>query len=199
MTPILEDYPRMPLVRYSEQMSTELFTFDGNRKYVTAEEQERFIAMANSHERAEVRTLCLTLAYTGCRISEALELTTDRVDLSDKSITFRTLKQREKVKYRSVPCPDAVIDALELVHRVRKAQKLKRQADGTGLWPWGSTQATKLICSVMVTAGIDGDHASPKGLRHGFGVRMAKKTRNPRLLPNCWGIPSMRTPSSIWT
>jgi len=32
-------------------------------------------------ERAEVRTLCPTLAYTGCRISEALALTADRVDL----------------------------------------------------------------------------------------------------------------------
>ncbi len=62
------------------------------------------MAAANAHERAEVRTFCLTLAYTGCRISEALELTPERVDLSDKSITFRTLKQRDKIKYRS-PSP----------------------------------------------------------------------------------------------
>ena len=107
-------------------MTSELFTFDGKRKYLTAEEQGRFIAAANAHERAEVRTLCLTLAYTGCRISEALALTADRVDLSDKSITYQTLKQRCKVKYRSVPCPDALMDALELVHRVRKAKKTKR-------------------------------------------------------------------------
>ena len=82
-------------------MDTELFTFDGNRKYLTADEQENFIAAANDHERAEVRTLCLTLAYTGCRISEALALTADRVDLSDKTITFQTLKQRDKVKFRA--------------------------------------------------------------------------------------------------
>ena len=74
------------------RMDTELFTFDGNRKYLTADEQEKFIAAANDHERAEVRTLCLTLAYTGCRISEALALTADRVDLSDKTIAFQTLK-----------------------------------------------------------------------------------------------------------
>jgi len=59
-------------------MTSELFTLDGKRKYLTAEEQGRFIAAANAHERAEVRTLCLTLAYTGCRISEALALTADR-------------------------------------------------------------------------------------------------------------------------
>ncbi len=166
-------------------MSTELFTFDGNRKYLTADEQEKFIAAANAHERAEVRTLCLTLAYTGCRISEALELTPIRIDLSEKAITFRTLKQREKVKYRSVPCPDTAIDALELVHRVRKAQKSKRK--NLPLWSWGRTQATKHVCSVMSLAGIEGDHATPKGLRHGFGVRMAQRTRNPRLIQKLLG------------
>ena len=79
-------------------MTSELFTFDENRKYLTSDEQGRFIAAANAHERAEVRTFCLTLAYTGCRISEALEPTPERVDLSDKSITYRTLKQRDKIK-----------------------------------------------------------------------------------------------------
>jgi hypothetical protein len=44
-------------------MTSELFTNEGKRKYLTAEEQGRFIAAANTHERAEVRTFCLTLAY----------------------------------------------------------------------------------------------------------------------------------------
>jgi len=149
-------------MRKGEQMTGELFTIEGKRKYLTAEEQGRCIAAANAHERAEVRTLCLTLAYTGCRISEALALTADRVDLPDKSITFQTLKQRNKVKYRSVPCPDALIDALELVHRVRKLKKTKRQAS-LPLWSWGRTQSTKHIWAVMEAAGISGDHASPKG------------------------------------
>jgi len=108
------------------------------------EEQGRFIAAANAHERAEVRTFCLTLAYTGCRISEALELTPERVDLSDKSITFRTLKHRDKVKYRSVPCPDTLLDAIELVHSVRKARRSKKLKT-VALWSWGRTQATKHV------------------------------------------------------
>ena len=139
-----------------------------------------------------MRTLCLTLAYTGCRISEALALTPDRVDLSDKSITYQTLKQRGKVKYRSVPCPDVLMDALELVHRVRKAKKTKRQAQ-LPLWSWGRTQATKHIWAVMDDAGITGDHASPKGLRHGFGVRMAMQTRNPRLVQKLLGHTNLET------
>ena len=174
-------------------MTRELFTIDGKRKYLTAEEQGRFIAAANAHERAEVRTLCLTLAYTGCRISEALELTADRIDLSDKSITFRTLKQRDKVKYRSVPCPDTLIDALELTHRIRKAQRTKTKGKTTPLWPWGRTQATKHVWTVMDTADISGDHATPKGLRHGFGVRMAMQTRNPRLVQKLLGHSNLET------
>ena len=82
-------------------MSNDLFTATGQRKYLNSEERDRFLAAANSHERGEVRTLCLVLAYTGCRISEALQLTADRVDLSAKAITFRTLKQRARTSYRA--------------------------------------------------------------------------------------------------
>ena len=185
--------PIAPNCRKSEQMTSELFTIEGKRKYLTAEEQGRFMAAANAHERAEVRTLCLTLAYTGCRISEALELTADRIDLPDKSITFRTLKQRDKVKYRSVPCPDTLIDALELTHRVRKAQRTKAKGKTTSLWSWGRTQATKHVWAVMEDADISGDHATPKGLRHGFGVRMAIQTRNPRLVQKLLGHSNLET------
>lgn len=129
---------------------------------------------------------------SGCRISEVLALTADRVDLPDKSITFHTLKQRNKVKYRSVPCPDTLIDALELLHRVRKLKKIKRQAS-LQLWRWGRTQATKHMWSVMETSGISGDHESPKGLRHGFGVRMAMQTRNPRLVQKLLGHSNLET------
>ena len=108
-------------------MSRELFTFDGKRKYITAEERQRFLSVANSHDRGEVRTFCLVLAHTGCRISEALELTADKIDLSVKAIVFRTLKQRDRVTYRAVPCPDSTLDALGLVHHIRKAQKGERR------------------------------------------------------------------------
>ena len=37
---------------------------------------------AAEQEDRQVRTLCMTLAYAGCRLSEALTLTVDRVDLA---------------------------------------------------------------------------------------------------------------------
>ncbi len=174
-------------------MSRQLFTSNGKRKYLTQEEQERFLQAASELDRGEVRTFCMTLAYTGCRISEALELTIDRVDLSAKTISFRTLKQRDKIIYRDVPVPDHFIDALKLVHHVQKMQKLKGGGKDTLLWSFRRVMAWKHISRVMQSAGIIGDHATPKGLRHGFGVRMAQKTRNPRLVQKLLGHKSLET------
>ena len=174
-------------------MSSELFTSGGQRKYLNEDEHARFLAAATALERAEVRTLCATLAYTGCRITEALELTADRVDLSSRAVTFRSLKKRGKTHYRTVPVPDAYLDTLELVHGLRRAQKAKGAGVEVRLWSWGRTQATKHVWAVMKAAGIEGPQASPKGLRHAFGVRLAMKTRNPRLVQKMLGHASLET------
>ena len=143
-------------------MASELFTSEGRRKYLTDEERRVFINAATQAERGEVRTLALVLAYTGCRISEALELTPRRVDFSSKAITFRTLKQRRPDIYRPVPVPDSLIDTLELVHGIRKALRGKKGQGDQPLWSWGRTQAYKHIKSIMAAAGIEGPHATPK-------------------------------------
>jgi integrase len=59
----------------------------GHRLYLTAGERDAFRQAADNSPRV-VRTFCLTLFYTGCRISEALELTADRVDFRDQALTF---------------------------------------------------------------------------------------------------------------
>lgn len=172
-------------------MSSDLFTSDGQRKYLNAEELARFITAAQHQERAAVRTFCLVLAHTGCRISEALALTVDSVDLSSGAITFKTLKQRHRMRYRAVPVPEGTLDALELVHGLRKAQRARNRKGGGKLWPWARTQAYKHVKAVMDAAGIVGAQASPKGLRHGFGVRATEKTRNPRLVMKWLGHRSL--------
>jgi integrase/recombinase XerD len=53
----------------------------------------------------QVRTLCMTLAYAGCRLSEALALTTDRVDLAAGVLTIASLKKRRTAISRAVPAP----------------------------------------------------------------------------------------------
>ncbi len=172
-------------------MASDLFTSDGERKYLTTEELDRFLAAANAQERSEVRSFCLVLAHTGCRISEALALTPRSVDLREQTITFQTLKQREHTRYRSVPVPASTIDTLELVHGIRKAKRGRKS--NVELWGWGRTQGFKHIKAVMEEADIAGAHASPKGLRHGFGVRAIQKTRNPRLVQKWLGHRSLET------
>jgi integrase/recombinase XerD len=53
----------------------------GKRLYLTAEERRAFLAAAAKAARP-VRTLCGVLHTTGCRISETLALTPERVDLT---------------------------------------------------------------------------------------------------------------------
>ena len=50
-----------------------------------------------------VRTLCAVLHTTGCRISEALALAPEHVDLPGKAVVFEPLKKRRRGVYRAVP------------------------------------------------------------------------------------------------
>lgn len=147
----------------------DLFDPQGRRLYVTADEREAFLEAAATAPRT-VRSLCLTLHYTGCRVSEALALTVRRVDLSGNVIVFETLKKRKRGVFRAVPVPEAMLDTLDMVHGLREAHKRPQALDAL-LWPWTRTHAWRVVRQVMIEAGIaDGPHASPKGLRHGYGI-----------------------------
>lgn len=143
-----------------------LFDAAGNRKYLNPAERAAFLAAAERAPR-DVRTFCELLYYTGCRLSEAVELTFDRVDLSGKVIIFESKKKRRTGVFRAVPVPESFLTALNLAHGVRESQKKKGK---DRLWSWSLVTAWRRVKEVMDAAGIEGEHASPKGLRHGFGV-----------------------------
>ena len=65
----------------------------GHRLYLTGSERAAFRTSAEAAPR-EVRTYCWTLLYTGCRPSEALALTADRVDFQAAVLTFASKKKR---------------------------------------------------------------------------------------------------------
>jgi integrase/recombinase XerD len=90
----------------------QLPTVDGARKYLTAGERNGFLREAERVDR-QVRTLCMTLAYAGCRLSEALALTADRVDLAAGVLVIESLKKRRTGIYRTVPVSPALLDALD--------------------------------------------------------------------------------------
>jgi integrase/recombinase XerD len=151
------------------QVGMQLHTGDGLRKYLTAGERDAFLRAA---ERADqpVRTLCMTLAYAGCRLSEALALTADRVDLAAGVLVFESLKKHRTGLFRNVPVPPALLDALDMVHGVRELHGRRGKGRGVRLWPWSRMTGWRAVHAVMLAAGLEGVHASPKGLRHGFGV-----------------------------
>ena len=138
------------------------------RKYLTGEERARFLAAARSHPRPPVQTFALTLAHTGCRISEALALRAGDVDLAAAELRFRTLKRRRE-HWRAVPVPEELTRELEFVHRLRRAQGRPRSA-GAQLWPFTRPTASRYVSALMRSAGIEGPQACAKGLRHAYGV-----------------------------
>ncbi len=67
--------------------SEDLFDGDGRRLYLTPEERSAFLDAAKTADRP-VRSFCDTLHATGCRISEGLQLSPERVDLAAQLVTF---------------------------------------------------------------------------------------------------------------
>jgi len=144
-----------------------LYTPSGVRKYLTPAERGRFIAAARACPRVELRTFCLTLAYTGCRISEALDVRVRAVEPGAGFIALQSLKRRRRaVVIREVPVPADLLNEIETAHSTSKAPRERR------LWPWSRSRAWQLVKIIMNEAGIaSGIHATPKGLRHGFGIQ----------------------------
>lgn len=163
-----------------------LYTRAGQRKYLTHAERMRFLAAAWHCPRAELRTLCMTLAYTGCRISEALALTRASIEAESGFIAFRTLKRRTRgMIIREVPAPPELLAELRRVHGNDERSRL---------WSFSRSQAWRLIKAVMQDAGIiDGPQASPKGLRHGFGVHAVRSGVPLNLVQRWLGHASMTT------
>ena len=143
-----------------------LFAITGARKYFNSSERQRFITAASTHAEPWITTLCLTLVFTGCRISEALALTGDAIAFEEYAIAIRSLKKRGQVHWRLIPVPEDLLEWLYQVHRLEPLQS----GQGTRLWSCHRATAYRHIKEVMATASIQGLHACPRGLRHGFGV-----------------------------
>ncbi len=106
-----------------------LFDHHGNRKYLVSEERRAFIAAARKAP-PKVETFCLTLAYSGARISEVLALTRERIDPATQAIIFETLKRRRRGVFRAVPVPSDLITRLEQVHCLAENDRELRLGHG---------------------------------------------------------------------
>ena len=139
-----------------------MFDRQGNRKYLNSPERRAFLKSATIQSNLAEKTFCLTVFHTGCRISEALSVPCARLDVSERTIIFETLKRRQEGLFRSVPIPDSL---------VRDLQKLvSGKEPNAQIWDFSRVTGWRLIKRIMARAKINGVRACPKGLRHGFAV-----------------------------
>ncbi|MCY4501802.1 MAG: site-specific integrase [Alphaproteobacteria bacterium] len=139
---------------------------DRGRKYLTADERQRFLAAVAHVKKPADQTFVLTIAHTGARVSEVLALRAIDVDLAAGAVRIRTLKRRIE-HWREVPIPPELARDLEMVHYLREASPRRVKEP---LWPLSRATAHRKVVAVMRMARIEGLQAWPKGLRHGFGI-----------------------------
>lgn len=173
---------------YANQSTTmRLYNDQSERLYTNADERERFLA-ALSAESDDVRAFCLTLFYTGCRLSEARELRFSAIQPKARLISFRSLKKRDQHHIREIPVPQDLIDALD---------KLPREL-GQTIWTHNDQKVSRVtayrwVKQVMNNADIHGAQACPKGLRHGYGIHAVRSGVQLNMLQKWMGHASIAT------
>lgn len=147
-----------------------LISRKGQRKYLNEVERQRFFEATQSLP-LDKQMFCQMLYYTGARFSEVLELRVPQIDFVDKTVIFRTLKQRRLDVYRQIPLPDKYMGSLMAYIDVTYRKESQEYNIGNQkVWPFASRTASRLVKTVMNEAEIHGVQASAKGLRHGFAV-----------------------------
>lgn len=137
-----------------------MFTTEGNRKYVTTREIKRFLDRAKEADE-EKYLLCLVLTYTGCRVTEAINLRLSSLDFETQSIVFLTLKQKKVIRHRQVPVPMWLLTRL---------LRFTAECPGDRIWRVHRVSAYRWVHEIMAQANLFGVKASPRGLRHGFAI-----------------------------
>ncbi|MGI9375969.1 MAG: tyrosine-type recombinase/integrase [Tsuneonella suprasediminis] len=167
-----------------------MFSDGGQRKYLTSSELDAFLEAAEKRP-LQIRAFCLMLYHSGCRISEALALTAEQIDFDQKVVVVQSLKKRKKTHFRSIPIPDNYLEILKiLVSDI--------PAPNDRLWPWARMTAYRYVRSVMLAAGVVGEQASPKGLRHGFAIRAIQQKVPLPLVQRWLGHADLKT-TAIYT
>ncbi len=168
-----------------------LFGHSGNRKYLNAAERRRFVKAA-LRMPLPISLFCLTLRWSGARISEVLALTPATIDIDSGVAYIETLKRRRRGVIRQVPLPPDLLRGLNRAFKLRIAQR-DAQLSTRRLWTWSRTTAWRYVKAVMAMAGVIGAPAMPKGLRHGFGVSAFQSNVPPHLVQRWLGHASART------
>lgn len=164
-----------------------LYNEQSQRLYINAEERARFLGVAETRP-PHIRAFCITLFYTGCRLSEARELSFASIQSQARLISFRSLKKRARHHIREVPIPQILINALEPLPR--NVPHAIWSAHGK---PISRVTAYRWIKEVMTEAKITGPQATAKGLRHGYGIHAVRSGVQLHMLQKWMGHANMAT------
>jgi integrase len=144
-----------------------LYSAGGERKYLNRAERRRLERRARDLHRSRM-LFVMVMLWTGARVSEALALTASSFQVESGFVSIRTLKRR-RLAVREVPLPSWLIQGLDQHFGLLRRQ-LSAELGEARLWPFTRWTAWRLIKQVMLMAGITGQRACPRGLRHGFVV-----------------------------
>ena len=89
-----------------------LYSPQGERLYINASERICFEKMARKQPE-RIKLFCLILLYTGCRVSEAINLTRRDFQLTESIVSINSLKKRDEHHMREIPVPKHLIKAVE--------------------------------------------------------------------------------------
>jgi integrase len=144
-----------------------LYATNGARKYVNFSERAALVSQLGSLDWSE-RLFILVMIWTGARISEVLSLTPQSFQFETGILAIRTLKRRRHA-VREIPIFPELAIQLDLCFDLQKRQQEEPEASAR-LWTFHRVTGWRLIKRVMEEAGIHGIRATPRGLRHAFGV-----------------------------
>lgn len=186
---------RSPFSRVSTYREVSLYTPTADRKYVNLSERAALIDRLHWLPKRR-RLFVLTLIWTGARVSEVLALVPASFQIDVAVVAVQTLKRRCAVT-REIPIPPVLMAELGREFGLREAQ---RDSDTAlrPLWRFHRVTAWRVIKAAMEQAGIHGVRATPRGLRHAFGVNTLGANVPLDLVQRLLGHTSLRT-TAIYT
>jgi integrase/recombinase XerD len=154
----------------NQHIAPSLYAAGGARKYVNLPERAALLSQLTSLPTPE-RLFVLVLIWTGARISEVLSVTPQCFQFETCVLSVRTLKRRRHA-VREIPIPRELAAELDGCFDLQQRQQEALLASER-LWRFHRVTGWRLIKYVMESAGIRGIRATPRGLRHAFGVGTA--------------------------
>jgi site-specific recombinase XerD len=136
------------------------------------------------------------LLFTGARVTEILELSPNAFQFDRGVVTLRTLKRRQ-LSFREIPLPQQLLDGLDRQFGIRVRQR-NPALTNERLWRFHRVTAWRIINTEFEKAGIYGVRATPRGLRHAFGIATLASGLPLNLVQKLLGHASIKT-TTIYT